>query len=417
MSVQGLLEESGWPLDIFEDPAKRPIVLHSVDEFVEALLYGDHMGKVVVLKDGITKLGLDKSIPSSISEVVNRCASVREFLNKLDDETLKDSNANIKYVNRGTNSESKGAAKRQRSLRYHHGSNHDSNSSSGENVPAEKNSQESNADEWRRCLYSKVQTLKSVETDLSPDKLYVTELRKKKKYRNKYGCMTKSILNRDVCDFLGKDMVHRFPYWDAYDGGLFVGQRGAGSALHQDQCLWSNVGKNWTGFKLLAAWPFGEEGNEVLDTNLDELFTPPLSKIQTDALRRAEVVALVSPGDVFLFSGADPHATLCVGDGISTTAYESFCNLNTRHISVFLSTSRDPHFEECHMDEQDVRDIKIEVGENMTDIIDNVNFGDWTDAKLISAIEAATDLLSKDEVVAENMSTKLKGSKKLKNGK
>jgi hypothetical protein len=57
MSTQSLLEESGWPLDIFEDPSKRPIVLDSVEAFLEALLYSDHMGKIIVLKDGISKLG------------------------------------------------------------------------------------------------------------------------------------------------------------------------------------------------------------------------------------------------------------------------------------------------------------------------------------------------------------------------
>jgi hypothetical protein len=311
----------------------------------------------------------------------------------------------------------KNAIKRQRSLRPHQGgskSNSESSGSSGDSSAPEKVATVNDADEWRRCLFAKVQTLKSCETELSPDKLYVTELRKKKKYRNQNGCMTKSILDRDVCDFLGKDMVHRFPYWDAYDGGLFVGERGAGSALHQDQCLWSNVGKNWTGHKLLAAWPFGQEGNEVLDDCLDELFSPPLSKLQTDILRRAKTVAMVSPGDVFLFSGADPHATLCVGGGLSTTAYESFCNLNTKHISVFLSTSRKPHFEECHMEEQDVHDVKVEVAENVTDIIDNVNFGDWTDTKLISFIEAAADVLSQDDIVSENLGAKLRDCKRVR---
>ncbi len=100
MSTHSLLEESGWPLGIFEDPSKKPIIIETVEEFVDALLYGDHMGKIIVLKDGIYKLGLENSIPTEISEVAGKSTTVREFLHSVDEETLKDSNANIKYVNK-----------------------------------------------------------------------------------------------------------------------------------------------------------------------------------------------------------------------------------------------------------------------------------------------------------------------------
>ncbi len=100
MSMHSLLEESGWPLGIFEDPSKKPIIIETVQEFVDALLYGDHMGKIIVLKDGIYKLGLENSIPTEISVVAGKSKTVREFLHSVDEETLKDSNANIKYVNK-----------------------------------------------------------------------------------------------------------------------------------------------------------------------------------------------------------------------------------------------------------------------------------------------------------------------------
>ncbi len=66
------------------------------------------------------------------------------------------------------------------------------------------------------------------------------------------------------------------------------------------------------------------------------------------------------------------------------------------------------------MEKQDVYDIKKEVAENLTDMIDNVNFGDWTDAKLMAAIESAADTLSQDEVVAKYLGAKLKDCKRTK---
>lgn len=75
-------------------------------------------------------------------------------------------------------------------------------------------------------------------------------------------------------------------YWDRHDEGVFIGNRGSGKGVHVDQVLWSNarasqmavmrrdsqrfhaipgflvsrlaeVGKNWRGHKLVAAWPKG----------------------------------------------------------------------------------------------------------------------------------------------------------------
>ena len=43
-------------------------------------------------------------------------------------------------------------------------------------------------------------------------------------------------------------------------------------------------------------------------------------------------------GDVYLFSGANAHTVLCVGERPSLAAYESFVNLNVRYISTKLHT-------------------------------------------------------------------------------
>ena len=80
------------------------------------------------------------------------------------------------------------------------------------------------------------------------------------------------------------------PYWDRYDEGLFVGARFGGSPMHVDQVLWSNVGKNWHGHKLLVAWPYGEPSRKLFDEHSYSLFIPPLSERESRALEQAAQV-------------------------------------------------------------------------------------------------------------------------------
>ena len=45
-------------MKLFEDPSRRPRVVHNVDAFLEELKFGCHMDDIVVLRNGIEKLGL-----------------------------------------------------------------------------------------------------------------------------------------------------------------------------------------------------------------------------------------------------------------------------------------------------------------------------------------------------------------------
>ena len=74
---------------------------------------------------------------------------------------------------------------------------------------------------------------------------------------------------------VGVERAELMPYWDRYDEGVFVGGAGSGSAMHVDQIGWSNIGKNWTGHKLVAIWPYGAASNRALDSHLDVLFVRP----------------------------------------------------------------------------------------------------------------------------------------------
>ena len=93
---------------------------------------------------------------------------------------------------------------------------------------------------------------------------------------------------------------------------------------------------------------------------------PPLTESDNAMLRSACRVALVEPGDVFLFSGAQAHATLVLGDELCLGAYESFISLSPLHDQVFLHTNcAAMHYEECHAEAIDLKDIRSAAVEDM----------------------------------------------------
>jgi hypothetical protein len=47
----------------------QAVVVESVEDFMDELLFGDHMDTAVVLKDGIRKLDMDDAMPVDIRKV------------------------------------------------------------------------------------------------------------------------------------------------------------------------------------------------------------------------------------------------------------------------------------------------------------------------------------------------------------
>ncbi|CAJ1335254.1 unnamed protein product, partial [Effrenium voratum] len=150
------------------------------------------------------------------------------------------------------------------------------------------------------------------------------------------GEASRTLTTRDVrdCGFAtfsdGPDSRSELPMWDR--GHAFVGARGVGSCLHVDQAWWSNVAKNFTGYKLVALW--GKSAG--LEGLMGQLFRRPLSAAQVQALREATTIALLGPGDVASFSGGLPHATVVVGEGLNLTAYESLVNWHPGNAGLLL---------------------------------------------------------------------------------
>ncbi|KAF4715585.1 hypothetical protein FOZ62_009773 [Perkinsus olseni] len=176
--------------------------------------------------------------------------------------------------------------------------------------------------------------------------IYLTELRQAL-YAEGYphpisGELVKTVSSIDIKDIAEsirpKPADRMYMYWDRYDEGLFIGGRNSGKCMHVDQCLWSNIGKNYTGWKLLALWSVADS-NDILNELSRETFEPPLSTHQIAALRRACRIVLVRPGDVCLFSGGIAHTVISISEELSMTVYESFVSMNPRNIEHWLDSA------------------------------------------------------------------------------
>ena len=339
---EALLQSSGWPMDLLHDEAKQPKIVGSPEEFVHQLYYGNHLDEIVVLKDGVQLLQQADALPQAIATAAKSACTVREFLHALGDEMLESHNGRIYYADE-----------------------------TGRFLDQLREDPETKAE-----LHNLREKLAAVnkEPAAGDASMYIAELRRTTKFRHPSdNHWAKTALNTDVKDYVGVNKADLMPYWDRYDEGVFVGAAGAGSAMHVDQIGWSNIGKNYAGHKLVALWPYGTASNIALESHLDHLFAAPHGVGKEDAavLRMACKVALVEPGDVFLFSGAQAHATVCVGEGLSLGAYESFVSLAPQHARVFLNTN-DPalHFKECHADEEDVRDIQLDLADQLVIAMD-----------------------------------------------
>merc|ERR1719454_405668 len=114
------------------------------------------------------------------------------------------------------------------------------------------------------------------EASADPALLYIAEMRHKKEILHPVGGeKAKTVCLRDVKDVLGPYVPWTL-YWDRYDEGFFAGGRRSGKGVHIDQVLWSNVARNWQGYKLVAAWPKGNVSKQVAESFYDEHFYPPL---------------------------------------------------------------------------------------------------------------------------------------------
>lgn len=285
MQLEQAAGESGWPLEILEDPARQEKRLDSVAEFMDFLRCGKHSdGEMYILTEGISKLKLETSLPETLHQAcLTKQSTVEALLNTLDrgdpwagelfwwppGETKREEVCGVDLCNK--------------LLRYR----------------------------------------PFAET------CYVAEMRRSKRALHGQSLeMTDTLTLTDVKDLAS----FQLPFWDRGHG--FLGSAGAGICLHVDQAWWSNVAKNFFGNKLVALWG---PGTRVLDTCGGELFRKPLCERHLAALAECRRVALLRPGDVACFTGGLPHTTLVLGSALNLTFYESFLNWNCDNLDLLLS--------------------------------------------------------------------------------
>ena len=107
-----------------------------------------------------------------------------------------------------------------------------------------------------------------------------------------------------------------------------------------------------------------------------------MSASETEALRRAARVALVRPGDVFIFSGGNAHMALSVSSDLSVTAYESFVNLAPPNLRLFLESGTEAQYRPCRARAAMMEDIKLDVAENVGDLLCDLDEGYLQDPPL-----------------------------------
>lgn len=348
MSPQLLSEQerelvaAAWPVHLFEDPQRQPRIVSSEVEFAHELLLGDHLEDVVVLPGGLEATGLaeEAALPEWLLKALEGAPSVLDFLRGIDGEALSAHKAALEYVDeRGV--------QREALPRPYPFCLWDALATGSTNTGAATIATGALPEAWRDLR----QRLAAVEGlvakgEVDGTRIYACEMRRLRE-RDLHSSLvgqqwqqrerTKSLSLRHARDWLGEEARWSL-YWNCYDDGLFVGGNGSGKGLHVDQVLWSNVGKHWRGYKLLAIWPAGEVSARMVAELGDAHFRPPLGPGQRAALEEAAKIVLLRPGDIFLCSGGVAHTTLCISEELTVTAYESFVTLNPRHVSHFLRT-------------------------------------------------------------------------------
>lgn len=368
-----LFAESGWDTALGEygqlEASKKPRVVHDFATFLQELLHGEHMDDVVVFRDGIRKLQMEDCVPEYLRKVLGTTSNVRTALMEMDAASLEQIDGHVYSFENGK-----------------------------EDEPVRKRAD----GEYTEGLLEK----RTVMRTCPHQSYYITELQMQKcnKYRhpedNQY---TRTLIKRSVKDLMSQEQRDLMTYWDRYNEGGFLGSKLMGSPLHIDQCLWSNIGRNWAGYKIMALWKFDDEN--IVKNHRRQLFLPPLSEDDKFALKSAIKIVIAHPGDIFLFSGANPHMAMVVSDKLSYTTYESFINSHPTHLDIFCKSNTAEHPESFHMRESTLEDIKFEIIDQVNDQIEALEEGKFAGQAAEQILKTSSLLRSRDQLLREEIYT------------
>lgn len=351
-------------------PAKAPTVFGSTEAFIDALFVGKHVDEILVLRGGLSKLGLANAIRRDVLSATENSRTVPEFASRLGAAALDELDGRVYYW---TSDGRERTLKRDRDGNLYR--------SVAEKLCAAAELASEDAEPAPTPAEGAVAGLTATGG------LYIAELARRRKRQHACcpGERSRTLATRDVQDILPHGAARVFPSWDR--GHAFVGSAGTGSSVHVDQVCWSNVGKNFAGRKALAIWPAGRETRRILDRWYRSLIlradarTGALPAEAVADLATASRLAVVEPGDVFVLSGANAHATIVLeapplppppltpsarrSGCLSLTAFESFVNFNQDNLRAFLLTGTDGHDPDCAMREDDLADFKFDVADRL----------------------------------------------------
>jgi len=333
-----------WPPDLLQ--GREPLYVDDPAEFCRILLTEEYIERMVVLRDGLAKLDLpyEECIPEPLRRHFDASSSVYDFFERMaTEETAGIYKARCQYIEKQAD-----------------GLNHQKEVCGGDNCIKLKI--EKVMDRCSKVEPSAIDAFKS--------RLYVTELRLNAAAPHPLNPneKVKTVLYKGMKDVLGRSGLYS-AYWDRYDEGMFVGGPSSGKSFHVDQVLWCNVGKNYKGYKLVAAWP--KSMAKVCDKRLDVLITPPVSEEDLALLKSASIIALIRPGDVYYFCGGIPHMTLSISDELNVSSYESYVTFNRTNLQFFLMGSDEYMGKKAHlakealMPECELEDIKDDIVDRM----------------------------------------------------
>jgi hypothetical protein len=177
--LRAALQVAGWPTSLAHDASKRPKVLKDVVALAEVVLFSSHVNEIFVLPNGVHLMGHDKVLPAYITHALQGASSVRDFLGAIDEETLRGLRGRVYCTSEDLRDE--------KELKTHAGEPLDT-------------------------LADKRRALSAAHPE---GNIYLGELRYKERYRHPLDSRwVKTVLVRDVKDFLGRDRGEAMPYWD-----------------------------------------------------------------------------------------------------------------------------------------------------------------------------------------------------------
>ena len=105
LCLEKALEIAGWPATLAQ-PQYQPEIVQSAEEFERQLLFGSHVDRVLVLRNGVQLLGLEQSLPPEVADAAAGETCVRRFLQKLgDDEALRQLRGRVYLTPKGSKDE------------------------------------------------------------------------------------------------------------------------------------------------------------------------------------------------------------------------------------------------------------------------------------------------------------------------